>query len=130
MRYTQGRMIKQRKEFLEIQEMLEEMKDFYVLVEGINDKIALQRQGLKKIITINKRPIYLVAEDIAKKTNQVIILTDFDKEGEKLKKRILSEASQFSVVEDKILRLTFFKKTKIRQVEELTNRIHNLNRFI
>jgi 5S rRNA maturation endonuclease (ribonuclease M5) len=121
-------MIKEERELLELKELIEKIKESekYILVEGKSDKIALQRLGLGKIIVMDKRPIYIIVEDIVKKTKRLIILTDIDKEGKKLYGRIKSEVSQFGVEVDNRYREIFYKKTKLRQVEGL---IHYMKRL-
>lgn len=55
-----------------------------IIVEGINDRIALKNIGIKNDILILNKPIFSVVEDAAKQSDDVIILTDFDTTGKKL----------------------------------------------
>ena len=54
-----------------------------VIVEGKKDKSALQKLGVKNIVTLTK-PLYLVIEEVAAMNMDVAILTDLDKEGKAL----------------------------------------------
>lgn len=74
----------------EIIEILGELEDRLVLVEGKNDKKALKSLGLKNIIAINGRPLYEVAEIASKAKREIVILTDFDKKGREIEKRLRS----------------------------------------
>ena len=123
-------MIKEERELLELKELVEKIKDSekYILVEGKNDKIALQRLGLLKIIMIYKKPIYQVVENIVKKTKQVIILTDMDKEGKMLYGKISTQVQQFGVQVDNKYREALYKKTRLRQVEGFTRYVQRMER--
>ena len=72
---------------------LMELKDRAVIVEGKKDVIALMSLGLKEIIPLNNTPLAEFAERTAEYVrksdiHEVIILTDFDKEGRKLEKKL------------------------------------------
>ena len=68
-----------------IDKLVKEQPD--IIVEGLKDKRALEKLGLKKIITL-KKPLYATVEDVASKTAQVLILTDLDKKGKELFARL------------------------------------------
>ena len=72
-------MIKDKKEWIEKIQNSEKI----IIVEGKKDKKALISLGVKNIITLNK-PLYKIVEETAEFNKNVIILTDFDKEGRKL----------------------------------------------
>ena len=68
---------------------LEEMKSRAVIVEGKKDVKALAGLGLTNIIPLNNTPLAEFANNIAESgIHEVIILTDFDKEGRKLEKKL------------------------------------------
>lgn len=125
-------MNKEFKEIQEIENIIEDIKESkkYILVEGKNDKIALQRLGLLKIIVIDKRPLYKAVEDIVSKTREIIILTDMDKEGKKLYSKISSDVQQFGVKVDNKYREALYKKTKLRQIEGFTSYMKRLAKNI
>ena len=72
----------------EISKTLRELREKTVLVEGIRDEKALKSLGMKNIIAINGRPLYEVAEIASKSKKEIVILTDFDKEGRAIEKRL------------------------------------------
>ena len=56
-----------------------------IIVEGIKDKRALNKLGVNNyIVSLSKKQVYAVIEDVSKITTEVIILTDFDKKGKEL----------------------------------------------
>ena len=62
-----------------------------VIVEGKNDKVALNKFGITNVMTLNK-PIYELCENI--NDQEVIILTDLDKEGKQLYSKIKEDSDQ------------------------------------
>jgi len=71
----------------ELDGLLNDLEDKLLIVEGKKDKKALKSLGLKNIIAIKGRPLYEVVESI--KTNkEIVILTDFDKKGREIEKRL------------------------------------------
>jgi len=69
-------------EFLELSK---ELRGKLLIVEGKNDEKALKSLGLNNIIKINRKPLYKVAEEAARaKSKEIVILTDFDREGRAL----------------------------------------------
>lgn len=81
-------MRKQRANEEKIMETIEELYDKLVIVEGKRDKKALKSLGVKNIIAINGKPLYEVAEIALKSENEIVILTDFDREGREIEKRL------------------------------------------
>lgn len=68
----------------EILQILNKSRKQLIIVEGKNDKKALEKFGCVNVITINK-PLYKIIEDIeSKNISEVIILTDLDSHGKKL----------------------------------------------
>lgn len=88
-----------------------------IIVEGKNDKKALNELGLKNIITLSKEPLFSIVEQIDDK--EVIILTDFDKEGKKLYQSLKHDLQEKGVkIDDKLRRI--LSKSKITHIEGLT----------
>ncbi len=117
--------------FMELEELKKEITRLglsgkIVIVEGIKDKIALEKLGIKRIITLNKKPIYAVIEDVAGKCNEAAILTDLDREGKKLYGKLNTGLALLGVKVDNRLRDFLFKKTKLRQIEGLFSYLENL----
>ncbi|MGC9059036.1 MAG: toprim domain-containing protein [Candidatus Aenigmatarchaeota archaeon] len=92
-------------------EILEELKDVIekmnreidcVIVEGKNDKVALEMLGLKKKI--------LYHFQLEKIEGKVVILTDFDREGNRIAKEITRKIGEKRI--EKIYREKFRKILK------------------
>ena len=105
----------------ELKELLDKIKDKTVIVEGKRDKKALSYFNFTKIITIN-HGLFETAEEISKTNNEVIILTDFDKEGRLIARKLGLFLQSFSCKVDRQSRRKIgllFSKLKIKNVEEL-----------
>ena len=103
----------------EVEEIVNEFKDKLVIVEGKNDEKALKALGLKNIIKINGQPLLDVVNQAVKIKKEIIILTDFDKEGRKLASKLNSLLEAFKRKPNKRLRRMFMKfgKNKIEEVD-------------
>lgn len=108
----------------ELEEEIEKIKEYLIIVEGKKDKIALENLGLKHIFVINQpsKSLYEKIEEIENIANnkKICILTDFDKKGRKLYLIINSELSQRKVKLDNNFRL-FLSRLKIIYIEDLKN---------
>jgi len=112
-------MFNRKKAEEELFKLLEEAKDKNVIVEGKRDKEVLCSLGFKKIFTINKG-LYETTEKI--KENEVLILTDFDKEGIEIAKKLNLFLQSFRhKVDGETRRKTglMFVKLRIKKIEEL-----------
>ena len=111
----------------EIIENIEKLRNSstLVIVEGIKDRLALEKLDLKNIITLNKRPLFEIVEEVSDNYKECAILTDLDKEGKKLFGKLNSGLSQHGVKVDNNLREFLFKKTKLRQIEGLYSYTEN-----
>ena len=92
--------------------------DKLIVVEGIKDKKVLENFGIVNIITLNK-PMYKLVEDIYETKKEVVILTDLDKEGEYLYKKLKSDLQRFGVKIDNKFREFLFRETKISNIESI-----------
>ena len=92
--------------------------DKLIVVEGIKDKKVLEDFGIVNIITLNK-PMYKLVEDIYETKKEVVILTDLDKEGEYLYKKLKSDLQRFGVKIDNKFREFLFRETKISNIESI-----------
>ncbi len=93
-----------------------------ILVEGPKDKKALQRLGVKNIITL-KKPLFAIVEEISAKTKECIILTDLDKKGKELYSKLSKDLKKHGVKIDNTFRNFLLKETKLKQIEGLTSYI-------
>lgn len=116
-------MANKKEETEELYKLLEKIKDKPVIVEGKNDSKALYSFGFKKIHAINGKGLYDFAFNIAEK--EIIILTDFDKEGSQITKKLTLFLQANNCKVDKITRTKLkklFIKNKINRIQDLKRR--------
>ncbi|AIU69877.1 hypothetical protein TEU_05790 [Thermococcus eurythermalis] len=73
-------------------ELIDELREFEgaLIVEGMRDEVALRNLGVRaEIIRLSRLPLAEVAL-IASSYGEVKILTDFDRKGEELAKKLLN----------------------------------------
>ncbi len=109
----------------EIDKLIE--SQILIVVEGKNDKKALKNLGLKNVVTLST-PLYQVVEII--KDKEVVILTDFDKKGKELYRKIKSDCSQRGIKINNKLRLFLMTKTQLVHIEGLDTYLRNKKRKI
>ena len=100
--------------------------DKLIIVEGKEDKKALSNLGLMNVIQLGRKPLYKVVEIVVKKGEDVIILTDLDREGKKLYARLNHELGQFGIKIDNRFRNFLFRNTTLRQIEGMDSYINRL----
>ncbi len=107
----------------EVEEFIERLRqtEKLVVVEGAKDKKALERLGVKKVFCLDKKPLYMVVDDVSAISSEVVILTDLDEEGRRLYGKLKSQLQFLGVEIDNYFREFLFKNTKIRQVEGLAS---------
>ena len=89
-----------------------------VIVEGKKDKAALEKIGIRNnIFVLNTKPVFVVAEEIAKSYGEAVILTDLDAEGKKLYGKLNTLLQRLGVKVDNSIRNFLFKNTRLRQIE-------------
>ena len=106
---------------------INKIKDKAVIVEGKRDIIALKKLGFTNIFSI-KKPLYKICEDIAKIHNEVIILTDLDKEGKKLYSKLKFGLERCGVKINNRFREYLFKETELAHIEGLDSYVDRLCR--
>lgn len=92
-----------------------------VVVEGIKDERALRLFGIKNIVTLSRKPLFQIVEEVSAKTRDVVILTDLDRKGKELYGKLNSAFQREGVKVDDEFRNFLFRNTKIRQIEGLGN---------
>lgn len=94
-----------------------------VIVEGKKDKAALEKFGIpaSRMFLLNSKPLFVVAENVAKNYAEAAILTDLDSEGRKLYGKLDTMLRQLRVKIDNSFRNFLFKNTKLRQIEGIVN---------
>ncbi|MBI2542916.1 MAG: toprim domain-containing protein [Candidatus Aenigmarchaeota archaeon] len=107
---------------------LEKMKetDKKVIVEGMNDKNALKKLGVNNLLDISGKATYSVIEKLmTDNTSEVIILTDFDREGVKKFKELAKLLNHNGIKTDDNMRKRFRQIFRIIKIEELNYFIKN-----
>jgi len=94
--------------------------DKAVIVEGKKDVIALKKHGINKIIKLTTKPLYKLIEEISNTYNEVIILTDLDKEGKKLYKILRHNLQKRKVKVDNKFRKILYD-LNITNIESIVN---------
>ena len=78
-----------------------ELDDCILVVEGMRDERALKTLGLKNIVRISGVPFIRAVEAIQKlrtrSNKEVVILTDFDREGRKLAKGLSALLKKYKI---------------------------------
>jgi len=112
----------------EFEEKLNKLKqaDNIIIVEGIKDKKALQELGIKNIVTLNKKPLFHIIEEVSKKNKKITILTDFDKKGKQLYGKLNSGLQRQGVKVDKRFREFLQKNTKLSHIEGLVSYLNKI----
>lgn len=92
------------------------------IVEGVHDKKQLQKFGWESVFDISGKPLDAVAEQVRElNPDSIVILTDFDSEGEE-KAKILSQIfNSYSLPVDNFTRHLFKSLLKISAVEEIAH---------
>ena len=122
-------MANKRKDEKALMEMwLDKLKEEkkLIVVEGIKDKRALSMFGLDNIYQLERKPLYMVAEDIAFKAKEVILFVDLDSEGKKIFGKLNSWLQERGVKVDNSFREFLFRNTVLRQIEGMPSYIANL----
>ena len=94
-----------------------------LIVEGKKDKKALEELGLTNIITLYHKPLYKIVEEL--KTEEVAILTDFDKEGKRLYGKLRQECLRLGIKVNNKLRNFLIKEARISHIEGLARFIYS-----
>ncbi len=109
--------MRDEEEFLELVDSLKQFsEENLIVVEGKKDVAALKALGVKsKELNGNN---YLFAEKNSD-TKQVLLLTDFDEEGEIIRKKLKEAFSANGVEENVNLRKKFWATTRLSHIEGL-----------
>lgn len=109
----------------QIEEWLNSLRDSeaLIIVEGKKDLIALNKLGIFNVITLSKS-LCLVVEDVAKRYSQAVILTDLDKEGQDLCKKLKHGLQRHGVKVNTRFR-EFLFTTRLTQIEGIASYLKN-----
>jgi len=110
---------------------LEKAKSNLTIVEGKNDKSALEELGFQNIFVIHETGKSLgekieQIQQLCSKKDKACILTDFDKKGKQMYLLLKSKLSESGVKMDNTLR-GFLLKEKISHIEGLSTYLANEN---
>jgi len=107
--------------YKELEELASEMNYNIdaVVVEGPHDKKTLRLLGYKKPILLCSKLLHTELSDlVAKKFSNAVILTDFDKQGDSLNRRLTDLFEQRGVKVDRFYRRKF--KKLLNEVKVMT----------
>ncbi len=93
-----------------------------VIVEGRSDAEVLKKYGVQNIVSLDGRPLYMVAKETAEYCRKALVLTDFDAEGEKIAGKLNVFLDKFNVVPKNSLRgkiKRIVTKEGISQIENI-----------
>lgn len=122
--------------FRRLLSIIEELKNcaeqgIPILVEGKKDEEALKNLGIDgNFIKVSGSPFKLfeIAENAAKSSSKIIILTDFDKKGNELAKKLSEDIQKLGSHPDLEFRRKIMGITRryIKDIESLERHVHQL----
>ena len=115
------------KVFQELEELSERWP---VIVEGVRDVAALKKMGItKNVMPLNKgKSVFSFCEDLSKRTNAAIVLTDWDRRGGQLA-RMLKEGlvANGVKVNDRVrTQIVILSKKEVKDMESMPTFIERL----
>jgi len=111
----------------EIQELADE--GALIIVEGRKDRAALNELGISgEILLVSYPPLFNFAENISRKANAAIIMTDWDSKGKMLAKKMSTYLRSYGLKPDLRLRgkLRKLVQKEIKDVEGLNKYVRAL----
>ncbi|MEO2066000.1 MAG: toprim domain-containing protein [Desulfurobacteriaceae bacterium] len=93
-----------------------------VLVEGKRDKMALERFDIGPVYTMKGRKFHDIAEELSEKYEGVVILTDLDKTGEDIYRKLSKILESYGLKVDGSFREDL-KKSGVKFVEKIPQRV-------
>jgi len=94
------------------------------IVEGKRDKEALNKLGIKKVETIETKPLREITEE--EKEKEVILLTDFDKTGKSRSSRLIRLFKSEGIKTDLAYKKELGKLHGISEIEEIPSKYKKL----
>jgi 5S rRNA maturation endonuclease (ribonuclease M5) len=108
----------------QLQQLWLDLKGFQepVIVEGKSDEYLLAKLGFQRTLPIGGKSLSQVLQEvIASQAKRVLILTDFDAEGEQKAKTLSRLLEAHGIKVDRFMRKRFFDLFQIHKIEELRN---------
>lgn len=96
-----------------------------VLVEGKRDKSALEKFGIQNVVELKGRKYHDVAEYLSRMHEGVILLMDFDPEGETILRKFLKILPEYGLKTDTYWR-DLLRETGVKFVETIPQKLHLL----
>ncbi len=117
-----------------LEEIILELKEFaqagaIIIVEGRKDEGSLRYLGINGDIQFaSQQPLLDFTDSLSKTGKDIVLLTDWDKRGSLVARKIIKHLSAYGIVPNtKIrLRLISLSKKRIKDVESLNNYINKL----
>lgn len=127
-------MLSPKERLEEIAKVVEELRrlseSMPVVVEGMRDAKALALLGISRnVVTLSKGvSLFVFCEQLARRWDEVVVLTDWDRKGGHLARRLKEglEANQTKVVERPRTQLVILTKKEIKDIESLPTFIGRL----
>jgi 5S rRNA maturation endonuclease (ribonuclease M5) len=105
-----------------LKEEIEKIREVPFIVEGIKDKKQLEKIGLKEVFAISGKPVFAFVEELKKKgLKKIVILTDFDDEGNKKAKELTKLLQLNKILVDQGMRRKFKSLFGVNKIEELNS---------
>ncbi len=93
-----------------------------VLVEGKRDKMALERFDIGPVYTMKGRKFHDIAEELSEKYEGVVILTDLDRTGEDIFRKLSKILESYGLKVDGSFREDL-KRSGVKFVEKIPQRV-------
>ncbi|MCZ7357717.1 MAG: toprim domain-containing protein [Candidatus Methanoperedens sp.] len=100
-----------------------------IIVEGRKDAESLSRLGLKgDIIFASQQPLLELTEKLSRKDKEIILLTDWDKKGGMIARKIIKYLLNYGIMPNTEIRgrIRALVKKRIKDIESLSNYVNRL----
>ncbi len=99
-----------------------------IIVEGKKDELSLKRLGVKKGVLCLKASDKNFYDFTSLIKGEAILMVDFDKEGEKLNRKLISELTQMKIKVDNSIwrRIKALTRPEVKGVEDLANYVEKI----
>lgn len=104
-------------------------KGAVIIVEGRKDVESLSRLGLKgDIILASQQPLLELTETLSRKDKEIILLTDWDKKGGMIARKIIKYLLNYGIMPNTEIRgrIRTLVKKRIKDIESLNNYVNRL----
>lgn len=122
-RYSSREYIKERKE-KELRRILAELKRGSLLVEGKKDKKALEEIGCARVFMLNRR-VEEVCKSLSRKgIEEIIVLTDMDRTGDRLCREAEELLVAYRIRTDTMMRRRLGGLLNLRRFENVKEKLN------